>query len=54
MEREEIIEKLYLILEELDARETSCNCVVVGLISKSWVELCDNAIELFKQLKEAE
>lgn len=46
-----IIEKLFRILTELDARESSCNCVVSELISKSWIELCDDAIELFEQLK---
>lgn len=47
----EIIEKLFRILTELDARESSCNCVISELIGASWVKLCDDAIELLEQLK---
>ena len=47
----EIIEKLFSILTELDARESTNNCVVSELISRDWIELCDDAIELLEQLK---
>lgn len=46
-----IIENLFRILTELDARESSCNCVISELINKNWGELCDDAIELLEQLK---
>lgn len=44
------IDKLFSILTEIDARDGG-NCVVSELINKSWVELCDDAIELLKSLK---
>ena len=46
-----IIERLSLIAEELYARETGCNCVVQEFLGKGWVELCDEGIHLFEQLK---
>lgn len=51
MNEEEIIDKLFKILTELDARNCSGNCVVEGLTGKSWVELCNEGINLFEQLK---
>lgn len=47
----EIINELSYILEELDARNCSNNCVVAKLIGKSWSELCDYGTKLFEQLK---
>lgn len=51
MDKENIINELSYILEELDARDCSNNCVVPKLIDKSWIELCDYGIKLFEQLK---
>lgn len=51
MDAKEIINELSYILEELDARDCSNNCVVPKLIGKSWIELCDYGIKLFEQLK---
>lgn len=51
MDKEKIINKLFYILEELDARDCSNNCVVSKLVDKSWIELCDDGIKLFEQLK---
>lgn len=47
---EEIIEQLTKIIDELNARETSNNCVWAELSGYSWDELCDKAIELIKEL----
>ena len=47
---EEVIKRLMNIIIELDARDGG-NCVVSELLNKSWVELCDEAIELLKSLK---
>lgn len=47
----EKIGELMNIILELDARESTNNCVFQELIDKSWNELCDRAIELFNQLK---
>ena len=47
---EELIEELTKIVDELNARETSNNCVWAELTKYSWDELCDRAIELIKQL----
>lgn len=47
----EIINELSYILEELEARNCSNNCVVAKLIGKSWSELCDYGTKLFEQLK---
>ena len=52
MDYSKVIERLGLILLELDARDSSCNCVVSELLGKSWLELCDEGIELFKKLKD--
>ena len=54
IQESQIIEKLFRIIAELDARECSCNCVIPELIDKSFVELCDNAITLLEQLKNKE
>lgn len=51
MNTQMIIDKIYDIIIELDARECSNNCVAVGLLDKSWTELCEEAIELLKQIK---
>lgn len=50
-EKEVILDKLYNIVVELDARETSNNCVVDNLQQFGWNELCDDGIKLFKKLK---
>ena len=49
--KSKMIEKLFIILTELDARENSFNCVISELIGKSWDELCNDAIILFENLK---
>lgn len=51
MDKENIINELSYILEELDARDCSNNCIVSKLKGKSWIELCDYGIKLFEQLK---
>lgn len=48
---EAIIDKLFHILRELDARTCSCNCIHSQWIGTSWIELCDKGIDLFKKLK---
>lgn len=50
-EKEEIINELSYILEELDARNCSNNCIVSKLKGESWIELCNYGIKLFEQLK---
>ena len=50
IDTKQIIEKLFSILTEIDARDDG-NCVVSELLDKSWAELCDDAIELLKSLK---
>ncbi len=47
-----MLNDLYNIAVELDARETSSNCVIGELINLSWVEVCDKGIELLEKLKE--
>ena len=50
---EEKFQKIYYITMELFARETSGNCgVVQDLTNKTWLELCDEGIRLFQELKE--
>ena len=51
MNTEEIIDKIYDIIIELDAREHTNNCVAACLLDKSWTELCEKAIELLEQIK---
>lgn len=51
IDKEEIINELSYILEELDARNCSNNCIVSKLKNKSWIELCYEGIKLFEQLK---
>lgn len=49
MEDRNKIEKLFNIITELDARESSNN--VVSYQDATWNELCDMAIEYLKELK---
>ena len=44
-----IIEQLFIVITELDARDSSNNCV--NMQEFSWNELCDMGINLFNQLK---
>ena len=46
-----MLDDLYDIAVELDARETSNNCVVDRLQSFGWNELCDKGIEILEKLK---
>ena len=48
---QDIINKLFDILLELDARENSNNCIIPELSDKGWDELCIEGIKLFEQLK---
>ena len=48
---QDIIDDLYNIVVELDARETSNNCVVDDLQRFGWDELCDKGIEILEKLK---
>ena len=50
-ETTDIINKLYSIVVELDARECSNNMVSIGLRDKSWTELCEEAIQLLEKIK---
>lgn len=52
MSEEQIIDMLYHIVIELDARNSVSNCVNPELLSYGWNNLCDKGIELFQQLKE--
>lgn len=51
MEFEDIITKINMIADELDARELANNCLHMTLSGLSWTELCDAGIQLFEQLK---
>lgn len=51
MDTQMIIDKVYDIIIELDARECTNNCVAVGFLTKSWTELCEEAIRLLEQIK---
>ena len=46
-----MLDDLYNIAVELDARETTSNCVVDSLVSLSWDEVCDKGIEILQKLK---
>lgn len=52
MDDVEIIDGLFLLLKELDARERSNNCPITCLRGFSWEKLCDMGIGLFEQLKQ--
>lgn len=47
-----MLDDLYNIAVELDARETTSNCVVDSLTSLSWDEVCDKGIGILQKLKE--
>lgn len=46
-----LIDDLYNIAVELDAREFSNNCAVDRLQQFGWNELCDKGIEILEKLK---
>ncbi len=49
-----IIDELFQIVEEFDARDTSGNSIYENLHGVSWIELCNKGIKLFKALKTVE
>ena len=49
--RASMIDDLYNIAVELDAREFSNNCVVDNLQQFGWNELCNKGIEILEKLK---
>ena len=49
--RQNIIDELFMVATELDAREFSSNCVIPELQALSWVELCDKGITLLQKIK---
>lgn len=51
MNSSEIIEMLWHIITELDARDCSQNSVVADCMEYSWIELCDKGSALFQLLK---
>lgn len=51
MDNQMIIDKIYDIIIELDARESGGNLLFTGLQDKSWTELCEEAIRLLEQIK---
>lgn len=48
----EIIEKLFKVMTEFDARWFSSNSVIQEYQGAGWKELCDIGIDLFRRLKE--
>lgn len=49
--RQNIIDELFMVATELDAREFSSNCVIPELQALSWAELCDKGIALLQKIK---
>lgn len=50
----DIINQLYKILDELNAREVSCNCIIPELSEIGWTDLCQKGEELFELLKNSD
>ena len=50
--QQQMLDQLYNVAVELDARHTSSNCVVGELIPLSWDEVCDLGINILQRLKE--
>ena len=50
-EVDKIINQLFDIATELDARNIGANCVIPELTGVGWTDLCEMGIELFKQIK---
>lgn len=53
MDYSEIVEQLYLIITELNSRESSGNCTT-RMGATGWEDLCDIGINLFERLKHEE
>lgn len=51
MDESKIIEQLFDIVTELDARDCSSNSIISDLHGVSWDTLCDMGINLFNRLK---
>ena len=51
MDKSKIIEQLFIIVTELDARECSNNSIASCFHGISWETLCNMGINLFEQLK---
>ena len=50
MDIDNVLDKLFNIIEELDARNCSNNSVIPELGGRGWNELCKDGIELFEQI----
>lgn len=50
-ETRDIIDMIYKIIIELDARECGANLLYSDLRYKSWSELCEEVIELLELIK---
>ena len=48
---DKIIDELFLIMTELDARNCSSNSVIQKYQGTYWKDLCDTAIKLLEELK---
>lgn len=51
MDIRKIIDEIYNMVLELDARESGGNLLFAGLQDKSWTEICEEAIRLLEQIK---
>lgn len=51
MDEVNLTEELVDIAVELDARETSCNCVMSKFDGVGWKDLCDRATEILTKLR---
>lgn len=46
-----IIEELYKVLAELEAREIGANMIFEEYFGCSWLDLCEKGIKLFRRLE---
>ena len=51
IEVENIIDRLFSVITELDARQSSNNCVSIDYLFMDWSDLCKEAIDLLEQIK---
>jgi hypothetical protein len=54
MSEVELIDKLFQLVEELEARSISANSIFEELHGVSWINVCDRGIKLFEELKKDE
>lgn len=54
LDDEGVMNELIKIVQEIDSRYISCNCVRPEYLDSTWIELCNKGIEILEFLRDGE